>query len=514
MAPPHPKVGVGTRTLPARPLITARASSRQLPPFLPPRSPPQAPPQPRGPAGPGGSPGTHTHLAAGSAGPARGQGPIPRRIPQRRRRLTAEGPGSGGTPGRRGPGPPCPQAKGRARSRGHGSSPPRAARLFPTGLGRAEPPKAQGGGGAERLREACEGKEAGVTGQRRGRSKQTPAACPEPRGGSSPGVAGPHGATPRRDRSWWLEVDAFQKCFCFRLHAAPSKQISRIHCRALGNSQGSVPGRKRTQQFWECCWAFPHSPSGILSSRGKTASPFATLEVNPHAPSPLNLYFCSALGGSCWLEAPTWSVSLKPGMPGSAGSLQEKLLCSLLLPQPRRSSRRGICLVPSWHQSQQLLQPSRALNPSNPNFQVFLCLLLLFPLPSWGQHPMGTLLQGKPRSQLCCSPGNLLDMGQDTAPGDGEKPPPTLSPSPNPLHAATFASSSTRRALPTREAGREGGSGGAQARRGGSGTPRVSVRALCCHCNRKPCSQAGTAAHSPSPSRCRGAAVHPTDVTH
>lgn len=46
-----------------------------------------------------------------------------------------------------------------------------------------------------------------------------------------------------------------------------------------------------------------------LGRRGKTASLFAILEVNPHPPAPLNLYFCSALGGSCWLEAPTWSSS-------------------------------------------------------------------------------------------------------------------------------------------------------------------------------------------------------------
>lgn len=180
-AAPHPEVGVGTPTFPPRPLSTARASSPQLPPFLPPRSHPAAPPQPRGPGRPGGSAGTHTSL------------PVPPAPPGAKARSRG---GSGVSRPSRGAGAPAGPRSGAGLAgralrptgeRGAASRPesPRAA--LPTGLGRAEPPKAQGGGGAERLREPCEGKEASVTGQRRSRSKQTPAACPEQCSGSTPG---------------------------------------------------------------------------------------------------------------------------------------------------------------------------------------------------------------------------------------------------------------------------------------------------------------------------------------
>lgn len=194
-----------------------------------------------------------------------------------------------------------------------------------------------------------------------------------------------------------------------------------------------MPSGKRTQQFWERCWAFPHSSSGILGRRGKTSSPFATLEVNPHPPAPLNLYFCSALGGSCWLEAPTCSVSLKPGMPGSAERLQEKLLRSFL-PQLRRSFRQGNLPVPSWHQSQQFHQPSRAQNPSHPNFHTFPyspSAEELFPVPSWGQHPMGTLLQVTPgsRGRSCVVVGEIGSTRSGTRhPGRGSSRPPAAPP--------------------------------------------------------------------------------------
>lgn len=143
----------------------------------------------RSPAGPAGQGGSRPHLAAGSAGPARGQGPIPRRIPQRRR-LTAQ------PRGRAAAAPPARRALRRARSRGPLRAP--AGTALPTGLGRAEPPKAQGGGGAERLGEPCEGKEAGVTGQRRSRSKQTPAACLELLQREQPGPAAVWGRQPSR----------------------------------------------------------------------------------------------------------------------------------------------------------------------------------------------------------------------------------------------------------------------------------------------------------------------------
>lgn len=241
---------------------------------------------------------------------------------------------------------------------------------------------------------------------------------------------------------------------------------------------------KQTQQFWECCWAFPHSPRGSWQE-GKTASLFASLEVNPHPPPLLNLYFCSARGGSCWLEAPTWSVSLKPGMPGSAESLQEKLHCSLL-PLPRRSSRGGNMPVPSWHQSQQFLQPRCALFPSHPNFNV--SLFFSFCRRAFPQFPPGGNIPWRPSSrssrgaevagaQLRCGRGNRLDTGQSRAPGEGRS-----SPFPNPLDAATFSSSSTRRAsLPRGTGGLPGGgggSGGARAWWGAQGPPH-SQYGLC-----------------------------------
>lgn len=161
--------------LPAPLPDSSRPSSRHARTLRPLRSP-------SGPAGQGG-PRPHTHLAAGSAGPARGQGPIPRRI----RRLTAQprGRGAGGTPERPRPGPPCPEANRRARSRvtsrvPRGQRSPRAWAARSRRRRRAEVE-------LKRLREPCEGKEASVTGQRRSRSKQKPAACPEQRSGSTPG---------------------------------------------------------------------------------------------------------------------------------------------------------------------------------------------------------------------------------------------------------------------------------------------------------------------------------------
>lgn len=84
-------------------------SPQQCPRLFP--TAPALPPATLAPSGPAAAPWarpasgvpthTHTHLAAGSAGPARGQGPIPRRIPQRRRfRAQPRGRGTGGTPGR------------------------------------------------------------------------------------------------------------------------------------------------------------------------------------------------------------------------------------------------------------------------------------------------------------------------------------------------------------------------------------------------------------------------------
>lgn len=104
------------------------ASPRHLPPFLSPLSPPAPPPQPLRPGQGGGK----THLTAGSAGPkarCRG-GSLSTGVSQPSRGVRA----SGGSPGRSGPGPPSPQAASAPES-------PRAA--LPTGLGRAEPPKAR-----------------------------------------------------------------------------------------------------------------------------------------------------------------------------------------------------------------------------------------------------------------------------------------------------------------------------------------------------------------------------------
>lgn len=147
--------------------------------------------------------------------------------------------------------------------------------------------------------------------------------------------------------------------------------------------------------------------------------------------------------------------------------------------------------VPSWNQSQQFLQPSRALNPSHPNSHVSLfsfCRRRAFPSFLLGSTSHGGRFSGSPReaevagTQLSCARGNWLDTGQVMVPEEGEQPPCTRSPSPNPLDAATFASSSTRGAWPLCVAGvsrvrrwlrRSSGTGG------GSGTPRLSVRPLC-----------------------------------
>lgn len=254
-----------------------------------------------------------------------------------------------------------------------------------------------------------------------------------------------------------------------------------------------MPAGKRTQQFWECCWIFPHSPSGMLAGGGKTTSPFATLEVNPHPPAPLNLYFCLALGGSCWLEAPTRSSSLKPGMPGSAESLREKLRCSLL-PQPRRSSRRGTCLSPPG------INHSSSLNPSNPNFHVSLFFSFCF-----SQFPPGGSF-----SRQHCGRGNWLDTEQDMGSRPPAAPPPqtpstpllSLPPPPEELCLLVgLGVSRVRRWL------RRTPSTG-----GGSGTPTLSVRALCFPtATGNPVPELP---YIPRPLPCPDVPQHPTGVTH
>lgn len=262
-------VGVGTPTLPPRPLSAARAPSRQLPPFLPPRSQPRAPPQPRGPGRPGGCPHTHTSLPVPPAPPgakARSRGGS--RSAGVSRPSRGAGAPAGPPPAQAWPAVPSGEQEPR-----HVPSAPGCA--FATGLGRAEPPKAQGGGGADRLREPCEGKEASVTGQRRSRSKQTPAACPERSSGSTPGwrrcgAASPHGAPgvapcqapTMAAGGWHLPEMVLFSSPRWPEQTDPGDLLQ-------GYSEGSMPAGKRTQQFWECCWIFPYSPSGILAGGEK-----------------------------------------------------------------------------------------------------------------------------------------------------------------------------------------------------------------------------------------------------
>lgn len=147
--------------------------------------------------------------------------------------------------------------------------------------------------------------------------------------------------------------------------------------------------------------------------------------------------------------------------------------------------------VPSWHQSQQFLQSRCTLFPPHPNFHV--SLFFSFCRRAFPQFPPGGNIPWRPSSrssrgaevagaQLRCGQGNRLDTGQGRAPGEGRSRP-RLLPLPKPprrshflflLHPTGFASpwdwgSPGRGRWLRRSPGMVGG----------SGTPTLSIRALC-----------------------------------
>lgn len=100
-------------------------------------------------------------------------------------------------------------------------------------------------------------------------------------------------------------------------------------------------------------------------------------------------------------------------MPEFAKSLQQEMLHSSSSPVPSSheprgqrfgGAQRGDRPVPSWHQSQQLLQPSHAVFPSHPNyFHVFLlCSFCRTAFPC--QDPVPVII---PRLGQCCTEVSL-----------------------------------------------------------------------------------------------------------
>lgn len=272
-------VGVGTPTLPPRPLSAARAPSRQLPPFLPPRSQPRAPPQPRGPGRPGGCPHTHTPRCRFRR-PRPGPRPDPAADPAApASHGPAEGPGHRRDPRPPRPGPPCPQAnRSRVTSRvPRGARSPRAWAARSRRRRRAEVELTGSESPARGRKPASLGNVAAGANKR---PRPAPsAAAGAPRGGG--GVGPPALTEPRvshlvRRQPWRLEVGTFQKWFCFRVHAGQSKQILGICCRVTPRGQ--------------CPLGNAHSNSG------NAAGFFPTVPVGSWQEGKNNLSFCHPRG--------------------------------------------------------------------------------------------------------------------------------------------------------------------------------------------------------------------------
>lgn len=199
----------------------------------------RAPPQPRGPGRPGGSPHRHTHTPrCRFRRPRPGPRPDPAADPAApASHGPAEGPGNRRDPRPPRPGPPCPEANRRARSRvtsraPRGARSPRAWAARSRRRRRAEVELTGSESPARGRKPASLGNVAAGANKRPRPAPSSAAGAPRGGGGvGSPALREPRVSHLVRRQPWWLEVDTFQKWLCFRVYAAWSKQILGICCR-------------------------------------------------------------------------------------------------------------------------------------------------------------------------------------------------------------------------------------------------------------------------------------------